>query len=935
MPAIRAALPRSFPTNRQKESDDPLGQAPNPRGVSMRSRLTALLVAFLMATPLRAASAPPIYLWLEAEWFEGVSGSFAYWTGTAKPAGSWGVAGPGISPEWTQGGESEWNSMGAAAAETKAECHRDVTVPRPGKYRVWVRYVDHRKKTEPFTVIVEQGVRGARTELGVKPVVPVNDEYQLYWGFSFGWGSFDAELMRGPARVRLVIDKAGEAWRQVDVVLLTDDLDWTPIGREKPPFAYLTAMGLRPPRETSWRGSAKELLAASASVRPRLAERDFSMWTGVGTDAKWWASRQLPSLKLSDVFYEFSSPADIRKEFHQQFKQPGEVSFINWPHLLPGLYLGESPDLSPSAPLRKWLEQSKTPFYIMTNYAAGAYTDKNGPETYKALTGPLASQFLGYIHGEAIGTVGVSRGDKPLGKTRAEHLAGLSKHLRARQAEQWSKIYKTKVGEEHWNKGIPCLSVDSIALAHFFHDMGSRVVGYEEDSTNYHVPMRIAFERGAARQYGGAWINYASGNFGDACNYFSQQPQVPRGAKSWFHSKYAVTDGVSACWYRKLYYLNYLSGASAIYWEQSLANQWILPGPGTHPIQLSPFGRATEDFQGFVSGLPDRGEPLTPIAFLLSHAHGYEPVNYRCKMLDVFPMSRADLELRELFNVCWYPAGVVEGQPAAPDMQSMPSGVYGNIFDVLVDRPERARAIFHYPVVWIAGDVDLSGTWPAVLEEYVRKGGTLVVNIEAARGLPSKLLGVRPTGKSIVAEQWQPEGGDVQSATPFEVAQVAREGASVLAWATPKTPLLTRHAVGAGAVIVAMVPRLLGQDERAHPLVPYLMNGLTANLLPIEVRRADGAPLRGEVMYQVNKTKDGYLVLLVNNQGVDKTQNGVARVDRRAFAEVVMRTTLPVKSVREYTEPRALTAVRSETGTAVRLRVHPGDVQAVYFTVSK
>src|SRR5262249_31760241 len=161
-------------------------------------------------------------------------------------------------------------------------------------------------------------------------------------------------------------------------------------------------------------------------------------------------------------------------------------------------------------------------------------------------------------------------------------------------------------------------------------------------------------------------------------------------------------------------------------------------------------------------------------------------------------------------------------QPAAPDVQSMPSSVYGNIFDVLVDRPERARAIFHYPVVWIAGDMDLGGTWPAVLEEYVRKGGTLVVNIEAAGGLPAKLLGVGPTGKSVVAEQWQPEGGEVRPATPFEVAQVEREGASVLAWATPKTPLLTRHAVGAGAVIVAMVPRLLGQDERAHPLLPYL-----------------------------------------------------------------------------------------------------------------
>src|SRR5262249_42116371 len=107
------------------------------------------------------------------------------------------------------------------------------------------------------------------------------------------------------------------------------------------------------------------------------------------------------------------------------------------------------------------------------------------------------------------------------------------------------------------------------------------------------------------------------------------------------------------------------------------------------------------------------------------------------------------------------------------------------------------------------------------------------------------------------------------------------------------------------------------------------------NLLSIEVRRADGKPLSGEVMYQVNKTKDGYLILLVNNRGVDKTQNGVARVDRRAFADVVLRTSLPVESVREYTEPRDLTAVKGEAGTEVRLRVHPGDLQVVYFTLRK
>ena len=105
------------------------------------------------------------------------------------------------------------------------------------------------------------------------------------------------------------------------------------------------------------------------------------------------------------------------------------------------------------------------------------------------------------------------------------------------------------------------------------------------------------------------------------------------------------------------------------------------------------------------------------------------------------------------------------------------------------------------------------------------------------------------------------------------------------------------------------------------------MNGLTTGLAPIEIRMANGADTAGEIMYQVNKTKDGWLVLLVNNRGLDKTQHGIARVDRRAFVDVVVSTKLNVTSAKEYTEPRDLKIEKGD----VKIRVHPGDVQVVYF----
>ena len=103
------------------------------------------------------------------------------------------------------------------------------------------------------------------------------------------------------------------------------------------------------------------------------------------------------------------------------------------------------------------------------------------------------------------------------------------------------------------------------------------------------------------------------------------------------------------------------------------------------------------------------------------------------------------------------------------------------------------------------------------------------------------------------------------------------------------------------------------------------MNGLTDGLLPVEVRMPNGDRPAGEILYQVNRTKDGYVVLLVNNRGVDKTQNGVARVDRRQYVDVLVQPAFTAKSAKEWTDPRELKV----EAAGVYVRVHPGDVQVV------
>ena len=80
------------------------------------------------------------------------------------------------------------------------------------------------------------------------------------------------------------------------------------------------------------------------------------------------------------------------------------------------------------------------------------------------------------------------------------------------------------------------------------------------------------------------------------------------------------------------------------------------------------------------------------------------------------------------------------------------------------------------------------------------------------------------------------DGAGPRPTTPYEVVRRSWPGPRCWRGRRPKVPLITRHKVGEGAVILTLCPRMLGLDERAHPALPYLMNGLTRDLLPVEVR---------------------------------------------------------------------------------------------------
>src|SRR5215467_3944977 len=211
--------------------------------------LRNLWIVLLFITSLYSQTNPPVeYLWYEAENMRGFSTgklgepllSPSYLNLSRDKAPGWSMNGPGVSAEWTQGGESEWNSVAASADETHATIYQDLEIPRGGQYALWVRYADWANRTENFTVTIAQdGAEVFRHEFGAKDVIDPHDEISMYWGWAFTWDSANATLKKGPARVSIQIEKPAEARRHVDCFLLTNDLTFKPSGRQKPDFAAM------------------------------------------------------------------------------------------------------------------------------------------------------------------------------------------------------------------------------------------------------------------------------------------------------------------------------------------------------------------------------------------------------------------------------------------------------------------------------------------------------------------------------------------------------------------------------------------------------------------------------------------------------------------------------------------------------------------------
>jgi hypothetical protein len=1036
--------------------------APRARARTLRAVTLALVTVALALVNFSAAARGPRtqsgapapragrseYLWLEAENMRGFSVDKRnepvlnpWWTGAGRAQSpGWGMSGPGVSAEWSQGGESEWNSAAASADETRATLYEDVEVPRDGRYKIWARYADWAARDERFVVRVEQqGREAARHEFGARDRVDPRDEVSLHWGWAFAWDSSgEVELKKGAARVSVEIERAAAARRHVDCLLLTDDAGFVPAGRRKPEFA-----GWRVLREWAARaadsgaGGAGGASAGGANVggvaalidesaasgnlpetwrRPKVAGREFLMPWNIST--QFWEMYERPAAERP--LYPFHVEGHLLAEFVAKYKGAQQVPLFSSKLVAPVVYLNDLPRLlKEGSAFLKFLRETRAPFAVLINYGAAQFGEAEGQAAWKLLGGELSGQFLGWVSGESIGhvyaDVAATLTLAPSMSRREMLEAYRAAYARALE-RKWSATFHAPAGAM-WGKLIPAQSTSSTAYAHALGRWGVRLIGIESAAVQPGTSMRVAFTRGAARQFGAAYLYYHAPTFGDTATTFTRAQNFG-GPDHFFHSRYGPSMGASLSWYRKSYFLHYMSGASAVYLEQGY-DQFFKPGPGEHPLQLSPVGRITEEFMAFAERHTERGVPDTPVAILLDPAHGWDMTDWPHWPFGVARITRHDRALRELFGAAYYPLLVNEGEDATSDRQAFVNSIFGDIFDVIVATDARANAeakttaapastragtragtpggaegkaataatanvptgvttnvptgtttnvltgvttsataratgaslqtagaaaqttgaaahaltgeqpgvLEAYRAVVVGGRVEWPRGYVERLREYVRRGGTLVVNAAQAGGLPEDLLGVRSAGATAEADDARclspGEAATDLGGQVFRYERVETRGARVLVESPSGDPLVTVNRAGRGSVVYCAVPDLLGLDDRLSTPAAHLLVHLLADAAPVRVR--------GDVQRLFSRTGRGWVVTLINNRGVYKPQQGLARVDRTEASAVSIRLCGRVlDAAREWTTETTLPVERGGEGADfVRLEVPAGGVRVV------
>lgn len=280
-------------------------------------------------------------------------------------------------------------------------------------------------------------------------------------------------------------------------------------------------------------------------------------------------------------------------------------------------------------------------------------------------------------------------------------------------------------------------------------EWGTQCIGLEVGENIAFTQSKLAFARGAARQWGKPWSVQVSPWFGPTCT--TRGPlKVVGGIVQ------GLDAGHSLSFYERMWLHAWFAGTVMVTPENSMA---IFFEKAEAPWELTEHGRKASEVFQFVQGR-QRGVPYTPVAIVLDHYSGYN--GYMAKPWGILTPTPGDSEVRDLFDHQLFPGSDHihnRPDPENPEASYLRPTPFGEIFDVLLTSvpPE---VLPTYPLILLAGDIDFDLTFLSELEKSLRRGSVVLMSERHRRSLGEEFHRVGEQGKVVVMDPWlNPETG--------------------------------------------------------------------------------------------------------------------------------------------------------------------------------
>ena len=486
---------------------------------------------------------------------------------------------------------------------------------------------------------------------------------------------------------------------------------------------------------------------------------------------------------------------------------------------------------------------------------------------------------------------------------------------------EWSRFYLDEKGlrpyleQSAQQRGYKWMSVCVYAFCpQYAYDLGSDTVLLERNIDELSgMSPGLSMVRGAARQNEGReWGIDISG-----WRFWNDGPTA-------FDDNGRLVTGWSPSMIERTMFAAYMGGADVIH------NEAANYGFGPSERGLNPLGVVVRDFADFsLRRHPDRGVPEVPMAILQDHFSGYEPrfgefAQHPRKWYWENAYTQGDRMLGGLQDVAypnhsawgtivanapWRVAnadGTVDvpatqaafrqalTEPDADPRKWEPMGNtrWGESIDVITDHA-RLDTLLRYRIVVLANSGPIAADLLADLEEYVRRGGTVVVNASQLESGPDPLTNVDISAehRSAVSVTWSDGTVIPESYFNFVPAEPGTD-TEIVATTTDGSPAIIRRKLGAGSVYLTTADRLLDATGR-YVLTSgqRLLHELHDAVATVTV---DGPPLQ----YLVNTVGTSTVVTLINTDVGGSTWRGRLRfrTDTKSASVQEWTTDTPVDS---------------------------------------